>query len=96
MKKITKVNQLIERLEKECTHSSGYLGPEIDNLTGTTEQEKIDSLFFQIEREIDYLQYYGHEETKEYGDDKCFKSKYYVGLHIKRLQKFLKKYRQIV
>jgi|SRR5690625_4167492 len=86
---------LIERLEKECTHSSGYLGVEIDNIEDVTEEEQIDTLFFRIYREIDYLSESGHEETKEYGNDKAFISEYFVDLHIKRLEKFLNKYGEI-
>jgi len=86
------LDYLIDRLIKECEHSSGYLGVEYDNLTGDTEKEKIESLFFAINREIDYLTYTGYEETKEYGEDKAFKSEHYVKLHIKRLQRFLDKY----
>lgn len=89
-------DQLIARLEKECTSTKGYLGVDTTNLSGETEKEKIESLFFYIAIEIDYLTYTGHEETIEYGDDKPFKSEYYVNLHIKRLEKFLKKYDQIV
>lgn len=86
------LDYLIDRLHKECQHSSGYIGVEYDNLTGENEQEKIESFFFAVKSEIDYLTFTGHEETKDYGEDKAFNSVYYVGLHINRLKKYLKKY----
>lgn len=84
---------LIERLEKNCTNSKGYLGVEVDNLNVKTEAEKIELILFRVLAEIDYLEYSGHEETIRYGENKAFKSDYHVGLHIKRLQNFHQKFK---
>lgn len=82
---------LIEKLQ-ECANSKGYLGVDLDNIHGETEEEKIDVLFHRVMIEIMSLSEMGYEYTLEHDDDAPFRSMHHVNLHIKRLMKFLKKY----
>lgn len=85
-------NFLIKKLQKECVNSKGYLGVDLDDIHGETEEEKIDVLFHRIMIEVMNLSETEYEYTLEYDDDAPFRSEYHVNLHIKRLIKFLKKY----
>lgn len=89
-------NNLVSKLIKQCETKNGYIGVEYDNIYYNQidpSDTMSDVLFHRILVEIEALSDHGGESVvNEYDEDLPFKSLYYVGLHVKRLVKFIIKY----
>ena len=86
---------LVERLNKECANSRGYMGVEYDNFDIHEGETKVTVLFQKI---FDEMVAMGDSNIHEYiddeydGEERQFATERNVTQYVNRLRKFVKKY----